>query len=403
MRLIAHVDADCFYVSCERVRDASLIGVPVGVLGNQGACVIAKSYEMKPSGVTVGMPIWQAKKLCPEGIYVKRDFEWYEVISRQMQAILKTYSEALEFYSVDESFLDLGDYNGDPVALGHEMQNHILREVKVPVSVGLGPTRILAKIGSDKNKPFGVAVASAENLEDFLETTPVREIHGIGARLSERLIGMGIKTALDYVNTPRETILKLLHKPGEIIWYELRGKSLVPVHTEHAFPKTLSRGGGLWGSPKDPKVIYGFLIRNFERWIESIWLGEIQVLNVGLVLVDTKGGSVSAEHSFSDYTDDYFEIQTAFRLCFKKLYRRGEAYSAMHLYSTILRPAYSGQSSLFYSRNDRAEDVKKLKLTLQKRFGGYSLRSASTAYTPEVFADPANNYEICDIRGKTCF
>jgi nucleotidyltransferase/DNA polymerase involved in DNA repair len=80
---VDHCDADCFYVSAERVCDDFLLGKPVGVLGNQGACVIARSYEMNAAGVKVGMPIWDAVKLCPLGVYVKRDFHWYEVLSRR--------------------------------------------------------------------------------------------------------------------------------------------------------------------------------------------------------------------------------------------------------------------------------------------------------------------------------
>ena len=72
-----HLDADCFYVSAERVRNQFLQGKPVGVLGNQGACVIAKSYEMKAAGVKTGTPIWEAVKLCPDGLYIKRDFRWF--------------------------------------------------------------------------------------------------------------------------------------------------------------------------------------------------------------------------------------------------------------------------------------------------------------------------------------
>lgn len=403
MNLIAHVDADCFYVSCERIRDPSLIGQPVGVLGNQGACVIARSYEMKARGVTVALPIWKAKRLCPEGIYVKRDFEWYEVISRQVQDILKEYTEALEFYSVDESFMDFGDYPGDWEKLGREMQRRVLKEARVPVSVGLAPTRILAKIGSDKNKPFGVAAVTEERREEFLRSTPVKDIHGVGHQSTLKLQSMGIETALDFVNAPREQIRGLLHRPGELIWHELHGRSLVAVQPEHPFPKTLSRGGELWGDPKDPKVIYGFLIRNFERFIESVWLGKMHILNAGLTLVDVKNHSISLAWPFPDYTDDYFLIQEAFRALFKKIYHRGEAYSAMHLYSTELQPAAEGQRSLFPEQNPRAERIKALRLHLQERFGGYTVRSAATAFTPEVFEDPANNYEICDIRGKTCF
>ena len=91
-RRIGHLDADCFYVSCERVRHGCLCGQAVGVLSNQGACVIAKSYELKARGVTTGMPIWDALPLCPEAIFVKRDFEWYEVLSRRIREIAERFS-----------------------------------------------------------------------------------------------------------------------------------------------------------------------------------------------------------------------------------------------------------------------------------------------------------------------
>src|SRR5580765_3989037 len=104
--LVAHLDADCFYVSAERVRDAFLKGKPVGVLGNQGACVIAKSYEMKAAGVKTGMPIWDALPLCPNGIFIKRDFRWYEVLSHCILDLVRDVSPRVEYYSIDEMFFE---------------------------------------------------------------------------------------------------------------------------------------------------------------------------------------------------------------------------------------------------------------------------------------------------------
>src|ERR1700729_2980973 len=102
--LIAHLDADCFYVSAERVRHPDLSGKAVGVLGNQGACVIAKSYEMKAAGVQTGMPIWEALKKCPQGIYIKRVFRWYEALSRRMLETVRQFAPEVEYYSIDEFF-----------------------------------------------------------------------------------------------------------------------------------------------------------------------------------------------------------------------------------------------------------------------------------------------------------
>ena len=196
MKIIGHIDADSFYVSCERVRDKNLLDRPVAVLGNQGACVIARSYEMKPYGVTVGMPIWKAKKLCPEGVYIKRDFKWYGVLSKMMQDILKRYSDTIEYYSVDESFVDFGFYQGDLKVLASQIQQDILKEVKVPVSIGLANTRILAKLGSDCNKPFGITIFDINTTSEYLKKIPVDEISGIGRRLVKSLYAYDVNTVL---------------------------------------------------------------------------------------------------------------------------------------------------------------------------------------------------------------
>src|SRR5262245_46401584 len=104
---VGHLDADCFYVSAERVRDRFLEKKPVGVLGNQGACVIAKSLEMKAAGVQSGLAIWAAKRLCPAAVYVKRDFRWYETVSRRMLTAVRGFSPRVEYYSIDEFFFEV--------------------------------------------------------------------------------------------------------------------------------------------------------------------------------------------------------------------------------------------------------------------------------------------------------
>src|SRR5437660_607478 len=101
---IGHVDADAFYVSAERVRDRFLRDKPVGVISNQGYFVIAKSGEMKKLGITTGEPLPDAMKKCPDGIYVKRDFQWYEVVSKKLLEAVKELSPRVEYYSIDELF-----------------------------------------------------------------------------------------------------------------------------------------------------------------------------------------------------------------------------------------------------------------------------------------------------------
>jgi nucleotidyltransferase/DNA polymerase involved in DNA repair len=99
--LIGHCDVDSFYVAAERVRDEYLRDVPVAVLGNQGACVIAKCYAMKAAGVKTGEPIWDAKKKCPDAVFIKRDFRWYETLSHSMLDVVRQVSPKVEYYSID--------------------------------------------------------------------------------------------------------------------------------------------------------------------------------------------------------------------------------------------------------------------------------------------------------------
>jgi len=146
--MVGHLDADCFYVSAERVRHPDLVGKPVGVLGNNGACVIAKSYEMKAQGVKTGTTIWDAKVLCPEGVYVKRDFYWYEVLSRKMLGIVGSFFRTVEYYSIDEFY-----FRAEPHAYGQllsataiAIRDHIREVAGLPVTIGIARTRALAKL-----------------------------------------------------------------------------------------------------------------------------------------------------------------------------------------------------------------------------------------------------------------
>ncbi len=406
MKIIGHIDADCFYVSAERVRDSRLKGRPVAVLGNQGACVIARSYELRPYGVKVGMPVWEAKKLCPEGIYIKRDFKWYGLLSKAMQDILSGYSDTIEYYSVDESFVDFGVMEADKNEiknLGLKIQERIMKEVGVPVSVGLSNTRILAKTASDKDKPFGVTVVLKENLRDFLKSVPVSDITGIGRKLSKRLEYFRIDTAFDYVNRPAAFIKELLYKPGEEIWYELQGKSILPIRTERPKRKFLSRGGSIWGHYKDRKYVWGFLVRNLERFADALWKEHLETNRLHIILVTSGQYYMKQVEQLSDYTNSFPVLLKALNRGFQKVFLNGVSYSAVHLLGEPLRSTEGKQLNLFVPEDRKYKKIVKVKEVVNSKFGLFTVRSGVTAYCPEVFKDKTSDFEICDIEGKFCF
>ncbi|MFO0893210.1 MAG: nucleotidyltransferase [Isosphaeraceae bacterium] len=404
---MGHLDADCFYVSAERVRDAFLLGKPVGVLGNQGACVIAKSYEMKAVGVKTGEPIWEALVKCPEGIYVKRDFRWYEVLSRLMLDVMGELSPKVEYYSIDEFFFQAVVARGQTFqALAESMRDRIWERVKVPVTVGIARTRTLAKLISDAAKPFGaLAVTNREAEERLLAGQPVTEITGIAGRRAARLAPWGILTCLDLARADRRLVRSLLTASGEALWWELNGDPVQAIHTRRPAHKALSRGGSFGESTAEPAVLYAWLVRNLERLIEELQFHEVAAGRLTVALHYRTGHSGVGQRTLPAPTDRFDLLLEAARPCLRRAWLPGVQATHMHLIAEHLARRGQYAPDLFEptAPRARAEAVARIKQQINDRHGRFALRSAATLHLPAIYRDVANEYDICDIRGKICF
>lgn len=402
---IGHCDADCFYVSAERARFAELRGLSVGVLGNQGACVIAKSYEMKSYGVRTGMPIWEALKVCPSGAYVKRDFRWYKVLSRRMLGIVKGYSPEVEYYSIDEFFFRASvrpdeAYRENALA----MQAAILERVGVPVSIGIARSRTLAKLVSDAAKPFGVGVLLDEEAERaFLKDVPVTEISGIAGRRAKRLLPWGITTCLDLANADRRLVRELLTASGEALWWELRGDAVQPIHTRRTRHKVLSRGGSFGESTDRPLVIYAWLVRNLERLIEELEFHRLMTRKLTVRVSYRSGDSRSATTTLAAPSDRFEVLLDAGRSCLRRAYVPRQMAMRMHVVAEELHDHLPVQVGLFDAPDEKGRAVAILKRRVNERYGRFALRSGATLPLHAIYQDGANGYDICDVRGKSCF
>ena len=402
---VGHLDADCFYVSAERVRYQNLEGLPVGVLGNQGACVIAKSYEMKAAGVRTGVPIWEAMEMCPDGLYVKRDFRWYEILSRLMLDAVRDLSTRVEYYSIDEFFFDATPPRGKTCQeYAETIRNRIGEAVRVPVTVGIARTRTLAKLISDAAKPSGaLAVLDRPAEEALLLDRPVTEITGIAGRRQRRLQPWGIKSCLDLANADRRLVRQLLTAAGEALWWELRGDPVTPIHPQRTLHKALSRGGSFGESTDDPNVLYAWLIRNLERLIEEL---EFHAMLTGrlTVWVAYKDGQVGVGRTDLTVPSDRFDVLLeAARPCLRRAWVPRVRATRMHLIAEKLRPRAQAQLGLFEPSPERAEALARLKREVNLRHGRFALRSAATLPLVSVYRDTSNAYDICDVRGKSCF
>jgi DNA polymerase V len=403
--MVGHLDADCFYVSAERVRYGHLIGVPVGVIGNQGACVIAKSYEMKKAGVATGMPIWDALKVCPDGLYVKRDFRWYEILSRMMLEIMREYSPRVEYYSIDEFFFEVTPGAGqDEIHYAEMLRDRIWERVRVPVTVGIGRTKTLAKLISDTAKPFGARAILDRAAEEVLLTgNAITEVAGIAGRRERRLLPWGIKTCMDMAQADRRLIRKLLTASGEALWWELNGEAVLPIRPHRIPHKILSRGGSFGEATGDPNVLWAWLVRNLERLIEELAYHNVLTGRVA-VWIGYKDGRGGEGRSTLVTPDNQFDILLeAFRPCIRQAWLPKSAANRMHLFAEDLRPRRDRQLTLFEDLSEQAKAVSALKKAVNDRHGRFILRSAATLPLGRIYTDRANEYDICDVRGKTCF
>ncbi|MEJ7638624.1 MAG: nucleotidyltransferase [Singulisphaera sp.] len=402
---IGHLDADAFYVSAERVRRAFLLGKPVGVLGNQGACVIAKSYEMKAAGVATGMPIWEANAKCPTGVYIKRDFRWYEVLSRMMLEVARDFSPRVEFHSIDEFFFLAVPPKGRTFQETAEaIRDAIWERVRVPVTVGIARTRTLAKLISDSAKPFGArAVLDDDATIALLAGQPVTEIAGIAGRRAARLLPWGIRTCLDLARADRRLIRDLLTATGEALWWELRGEPVLPTHVERPPHKALSRGGSFGEPTADPLVIFAWLVRNMERLIEELEYHEVRAGRLTVWLGYRNGEARECTANLPAPSERFDLLLDTARPCLRRAWIPGVAAERMHLIAERLARRGMAQLGLFDPSSVQAEAIARLKRSVNERHGRFVLRSGATLPLGRIYADPANEYDICDIRGKTCF
>ena len=225
--------ADCnnFFASCERVFRPELNGKPVIVLSNNDGCAVARSNEAKALGIAMGAPLFKIRDIVEKNnvAVFSSNFALYGDMSRRVQEVLREFAPAVEQYSIDEAFLDLNGLEGkDFDAYAKEISRACWKYTSIPVSVGIAPTKTLAKIASKLCKQYpklkgGCYMYRPQDIEKVLRKFPVQDVWGIGRRSFPKLASMGIKTAWDYTQLPQATVRKLFALPGFRTWQELRG------------------------------------------------------------------------------------------------------------------------------------------------------------------------------------
>jgi len=216
---IIHIDMDCFFAAVEVKDDPGLAGKPiiVGALPGSRGVVSACSYEAREFGVHSAMPISQAVKKCPGGIFLKPRGDRYVEESERIMAIFSHYTPLVEPLSLDEAFLDVSGSHrlyGTSVELGREIKRRIKDELGLIASVGIAPSKFVAKIASDIGKPDGFVTVNESEVLDFIRPLDARKIWGVGKTTWRKLEKLGLKTVGDIAEFPVEQLERMFGKPG---------------------------------------------------------------------------------------------------------------------------------------------------------------------------------------------
>lgn len=269
--VIALVDCDSFFVSCEQKVNPELKNKPVCVMSGRGQCVISRSKEAKALGVRMGMPYFQIEGKMKEATYINASHDLYGEISKEVMSVLKRFSPKVEIYSIDEAFVDLTGlerlYKKNYLEIAQMIRQTIRDEVDIPVSIGLSSSKSLAKLASDKAKTNGegVFLIGSRKIIPVLENTGIDEIWGIGRNISAMLRKNGILTAYELVKQSDIWLNKQIGIHGLEMKHELLGEMVSPVSDEVKLPKSIQKTSAMAKFTSDKEYIKNSLNYHIHR------------------------------------------------------------------------------------------------------------------------------------------
>ena len=290
---ILHVDMDAFFANASLLARPDLIGTPVviGGAGNRGV-VLSATYEARAYGVTSAMPMGRARRLCPQATVLPPDHELYSRISEAVMATFESITPYVEPLSLDEAFLDVSGAVrrlGSPASIAQQIRDTVHDEQGVTCSVGVAPTKFVAKLASGVCKPDGLLIVPVAEVVTFVQQLPVGALWGVGEKTEEHLGRLGLVTVADIAHTPEATLRRALGATGSHLHDLAWGRDprrVEPVHRE----KSIGADETFPVDVDDPAYIHRELLRLSQKTAR-------RMRSAGLV-----GRTISIKVRFADFT-----------------------------------------------------------------------------------------------------
>ncbi len=292
-RKIIHVDMDAFYASVEQMDNPELKGKPLAVGGSEVRGVVsAASYEARKFGVRSAMSGVQAKRNCPELIFVRPRFDRYKEISNKIRKIFLEYTDLVEPLSLDEAYLDVTqNKKGNPSAslIAQEIRKRIFEEVGLNASAGISVNKFVAKIASDYNKPNGQKTVNPDEVESFLENLEIKKFYGIGKVTKEKMYQHGIFTGKDLKTKTREYLEQHFGKSGGFYYNIVRG-----IHNSEVKPNRISKSVAAEHTFNENLTSEIFMLERLDRIAAE--------LEKRLKKYNISGKTITLKIKYSDFT-----------------------------------------------------------------------------------------------------
>lgn len=392
-RHILHVDQNSFYASIEMQRHPELRDKPLAVCGSQEerhGIVLTANYIAKPYGVKTGMAIWQARQHCPHLVTLPPDMAEYIRFSKMAREIYEDYTDQIEPFGLDESWLDVtgsvGLY-GNPMQIAREISRRIKFELGITASIGVSDNKITAKLGSDYRKPDAITRIERDNYREMVYPLPVEDLLYVGPTTSRKLRAAGIHTIGRLAECPTETLVRKLGKMGRVLQTFALGLDPSPVQkTDHI--RTIKSVGNSATPPRnlesqeDVKLMLLLLAESVSSRMREL---ASKCTVVELYVRDSTLNSISRQQKLAVPTCSSHEIAQAAYGLFALNYRWQNPIRSIGVRGSGLVDASAGVQTSLYdddSKRDKWERIDAAVDRLRQRYGYHSVRRA------RMYADP---------------
>ncbi len=375
-----HIDADAFFASVEQGFNPRLRGKPVIVGGSaqQRGVVHTASYEARARGIRTGMPLVQAKALCPEAVFLKGNYEHYRAVSRVFQEVYLKYTPQVEFTSLDDAYLD---FTGamhlypSPLWAARAITAEVHERVGVGLSVGIGSGKVIARIASGLKKPRGIVHVPAGGEREFLQSLPVDTLPGIGRMAKERLTDLHIFTVGDLAGLPRLVMEQLFGRNGVKIWEYARGVDQRDVRRK-IIPKQLSRETSFEEDSGDMGLIRGALHYLTERIAKKLREQELVCRTVAVKIRYSDFKRQERSRTLSRASDDSAAMFRTVEAIFEEL--RLRRIRIRHVGVSAMQIEPKQYQRFLFDESSRQEALNTAVDEIRERFGFMALLPAET-------------------------